>query len=136
MNRRVGIFLALWGLAYAALSALYIAALWPCPLDLARFIWVTAGLISLGGPSADIATMAVFAGVCVRWPGRRESEVPLELTAEQLDALDSRAPKTAVIIPAHCEAATAEDARALAERVVGIVRNTPRWSTVYLVFDS
>jgi hypothetical protein len=129
--------LFLVALCYAGLLVLCDAALEASQTgsSLIGQLWRLSGGLALLGTALELTLLLVWLGL--RAAGRGASDVvPLRLSSAAWAELDGNKPSLALLMPAHGEASSPEDARALADRLFNLLLLSPCWSHLYVLFDS
>ena len=98
--------------------------------------WILCGAVVLSSTALELTLLVFWLNRQGRGMLSREPYVPETITNAAREALVERSPAVAILMPAHREVTTPEDAAAFAARIVNIVRRTPQYSTLFLLFDS
>jgi membrane glycosyltransferase len=128
--------LTLFGAIHAGLAALFTLSVAGGGTGMLWSLWVLCGVVTLFSIAMELTMVLVWLWLRVRGRLFEEPYVPAGLTSRDRRELTARSPQVAILIPAHNEATTPEDSEGLKDRVVEILRNTPNWSTLFLLFDS
>ncbi len=127
--------MALTAAVFVALLALFRAVLGPGDGGAAWAVFCVCGGITLLATAFELVMLLVWLGI--RLSLLRPTDcVPVMLEDAERAELAARHRRVAILIPAHCEAATAADARALAERLLDTLLKIPAFAVVYVLFDS
>ncbi len=133
---RLPVALMLFGLIHAGLAVLLVVSVADGNTGVLWSLWVLCGMLTLFSIAMELTLALVWLWMWLRGSSRDESYVPLRMTNADRHELAETSPPVAILIPAHNEATTPEDAEDLKHRVVEILRNTPQWSALFLLFDS
>jgi membrane glycosyltransferase len=125
------VFAAVYGLLLALLVAVT-----PDNSGLAWAWWLACSGVCLVATAMELGLLVIWAWLRVTGQWRAEPYVPRHLSRSDRRLLQQRRPKVAMLMPAHREASTPEDAAALTARVVDILRKTPEYADLFLLFDS
>ena len=123
---------------YALCLALHASAVGAAPAEggVAWYVWHASGAICLSAAAVELVAWAVWVRIRRGESGTTSGGVPLRLTPLDRLALLRDRPAIALLMPAHNEAASAEDRAALAARIADTVLRTPSYSTFFLLADS
>ncbi len=132
---RAATILYLIGGVYIALVVAFHAAIVPGNTGVAWHVWRLCATLTLLPGALELVLVVLWFGVRLSLL-RTEDCVPERLSPDQRWALDASGVQVAMLLPAHREAASPDDARALADRVTDLILKTPRFAELYLLFDS
>ncbi|MFV1981446.1 MAG: hypothetical protein ACC655_09855, partial [Rhodothermia bacterium] len=128
--------LILYGAVYTGLLVLFQFAIAKGNTGPVWGLWVLCGVITLSATAMELTLLLIWSFLRARGILLEDPYVPEKLADDDRRELAERSPPAAILVPAHREAATPEDATALRKRIVDILIATPSWSTLFLLFDS
>lgn len=97
------------------------------------YVWRLCGAISMATSALDLALLTT--AFALRFHPH-DSQVPYLLMDADKRRLEETKPRTAILLPAHREATTPEDANALTLRIVKFIQLSPSWTDFFILFDS
>ncbi len=133
---RAAAFVAAFTLVYVALLVVFAFATADGDVGVTWGVWIVSGAVVLSSTAVELTLLGVWLYRKSLGPLSDEPYVPETISPEELARLDVCSPGVALLMPAHREVTTPEDAVAFAERAVAILSRTPRFSTLFLLFDS
>lgn len=133
--RRLAIVIPLFGLVWVVLIGMFTAVVEPDHRNLAWHVWRICGILTLQGTAQEAVLFLIWIGLA--WK-RLSAD---DCVAATLGAADKRdlvafSPRVAILIPAHREATTPEDAQNLVDRLVDSLLKSPPFAFVFVLFDS
>ena len=121
---------------FALLVTLLLAAVPDHNQGAAWWIWLGCTTACLTATAMELTLILIWAGLKVSRRLHHDPYVPLTITAAQRRQLEEKAPLVAMLMPAHREVTTPEDAEAFTVRVVDMLMKTPHYAHIFLLFDS
>jgi len=100
------------------------------------WLWVICGVGALSATATELTLLAYWLGLRVTGALHRDPYVPRVLSEEDRHTLHAQSPAVAMLMPAHCEVTTPDDAEAFVGRVVDMLGRTPGYAHIFLLFDS
>jgi membrane glycosyltransferase len=135
MNRRV-VFLLSFFAIYAGLATLLVMAIPKTNSGVIWTTWVGCGIAALSVTAFELAIFPFWAWLKITGKLHHDPYVDLHLSEEDLQYVSSLAPKTAMLMPAHREVSTQEDADAFVARAVDMLCRSPAYVDLFFLFDS
>jgi membrane glycosyltransferase len=135
MNRRE-VFLVTFFAIYAGLTTLLVLAIPKTNSGILWVIWVGCGIAALSVTAFELALFPIWLWLRITGRLHRDRYVDLYISREELQYVASIAPKTAMLMPAHREVSTQEDADAFVARAVDMLCRSPAYVDLFFLFDS
>lgn len=135
MHRTSKVFL-LFLLIWAGLVVLLFVSVPRDNQGIAWWVWLGSGVLCLTATAMELTLLVVWAGLTSRGKLKYDPYVPLVLADQDRERLDRVAPKVAMLMPAHREVSSPDDAEAFVERIVDMLLKTPEYAHIFLLFDS
>jgi membrane glycosyltransferase len=134
MNRLKVVLYAI-GATYAVVLALFHAVLEPGTDGLTWHVWRLCAIVTLLGTSLELVLMLLWCGLKFSLVQTNDC-VPERLGRKENSELDRLSVSVAILLPAHREASTPEDAQNLARRLTDMLLKTPPFASLFILFDS
>lgn len=125
-----------FGAVYLGLLTVFAFAVSVESPGLAWWVWLLCGVGSLSATAAELTLLLFWLGLRLTGILHHDPYVPAKLSAEDRRELAEKSPTVAMLMPAHREVTTPEDAQAFAKRIVEMLCRTPRYAEIFLLFDS
>ena len=125
-----------FGMVYLGLLVVFMSAV---PMDntgVTWWLWILCGAGALSATAVELTLVLFWLGLRVTGILHKDPYVPLRLSTEDRRGLAEKSPAVAMLMPAHREVTTPEDAEAFATRIVNMLRRTPGYAELFLLFDS
>ncbi len=125
-----------FGTVYFGLLTVFVFAVSVESPGLAWWVWLLCGIGALSATAAELTLLLFWLGLRVTGVLHKDPYVPAKLAAEDRRELAQNPPTVAMLMPAHREVTTPEDAEAFTQRIVEMLCRTPRYAEIFLLFDS
>ena len=125
-----------FGTVYLGLLAVFMLAVSVENTSFTWWLWMLCGVGALSATATELTLLLFWLGLRLTGILHQDPYVAAKLSDEDRRELAQKSPAVAMLMPAHREVTTPEDAEAFAKRITEMLCRTPRYAELFLLFDS